>query len=172
MNEILNKCLNKDRAAQKQLYLNHCDYLMSIIYRYTCDIEWSKDVLQNTFIKIFKNLEKYDPQRSSFRTWSSKIAVNESLTYLRSKDKYSYIEMKNESLADENISVQLHLKDTEKLITKLPTKYRSIINLYHFDGYSHEEIGRMLGISTSSSRSQLSRAKHLLLNEYKKTEAI
>lgn len=172
MKEIIQKCLDQDRVAQKQLYLDHCDYLMAIVYRYVCDIEWSKDVLQNAFILIFKNLKNFDQNKASFRTWAGKIAINESLKYLRNRDKFQFSELVEEVKEKEKIFPAFQLKEVQNIIEELPFKYKTIVNLYHIDGYSHEEIGAMLGITSSSSRSQLSRAKKMLMERYIKLNVV
>lgn len=164
---LIARCCNQDRAAQKQLYLDTCDYLMHIIYRYVGDIELSKDVLQNTYIKIYGNITSYDENQAAFKTWIHRIAVNESITFMKKKNRHLFEEIKGDVIIErDTVDINFQLQDVLSIIHKLPDTYRSILNLYHIEEFSHDEIANMLGIKASSSRAQLARAKKMLNERY------
>lgn len=136
---------------------------MSIIYRYTKDIKMSEDLLQDSYVKIFRNLKQFDASKGNFESWSSKIAVNTALQYLR-KRKDLFVESIPELSFDfeTNIHDQLTISELKEAIDKLPSVHRVILNLYYYENYNHKEISEILGIKKSTSRSQLARARILL----------
>ncbi len=162
--KIIKKCLKNDRAAQKLLYQQHKDRLMSIIFRYTSDISSSKDVLQETFIKIFTNLSKFDSNKGTFKSWSARIAINEYLQSKRRKNELSYEEHLPEMIGETESAMiaKLSVEELKSIIDNMPEKHRVILNLFYFESYSHQEISDLLGIKNSSSRAQLSRSKKIL----------
>ena len=126
----------------------------------------AQDILQETFIRIFKSFKTYDPDKGALSTWMRKIAINCALRSLNKKT----LEISNLSVVDydqkynvepEAISKLSH-DDLLKIVQTLPDGYRQVFNLSVIEGYSHREIGEMLGIAAVSSRSNLSRAKQLL----------
>ena len=126
----------------------------------------AQDILQETFIRIFKSFKTYDPDKGALSTWMRKIAINCALRSLNKKT----LEISNLSVLDydqkynvepEAISKLSH-DDLLKIVQTLPDGYRQVFNLSVIEGYSHREIGEMLGIAAVSSRSNLSRAKQLL----------
>lgn len=140
---------------------------MSIIYRYTRDIKMSEDLLQDSYVKIFRNLNQFDVSKGHFESWSSKIAVNTALQYLRKK-KDLLMEQIPESVFDfeSNIDDQLTVSELKETIDKLPEVHRVILNMYYYENYNHKEISEILGIQQSTSRSQLARARMLLQSKW------
>lgn len=138
--------------------------LLTVCRRYARDEAMAKDALQETFILIFKNIEKYE-SKGSFEAWMRKIAINVSLKpYER---KYYQNELPAHSFEDRNwaepkILQQLEAEEVIKQIQTLPDGYRTVLNLYVFEGLSHKEISVFLQISEGTSRSQLLRARKLL----------
>ena len=126
----------------------------------------AQDILQETFIRIFKSFKTYDPEKGALSTWMRRIAVNCALKSLKKKS----LEVSNLSVLDyeEKYSVapdvisKLSHDDLLNLVQNLPDGYRQVFNLSVIEGYSHKEIAVMLGIAAVSSRSNLSRAKQLL----------
>lgn len=163
-NQILLKCLKNDRAAQKGLYHSHKDRLMSILFRYTNDMVKAQDLLQESFIKIFTNLEKFDSKKGSFKSWSSRIAINEYLQEKRKRNELVFEDKLPELFSDSESSLlaKLTLQELRIIIEKMPEKDRTILNLFYFESFSHDEISKLLGIKQSSSRSQLSRSRKTL----------
>ncbi len=162
--QIIKQCLKNDRAAQKLLYQTHKDRLMSVIYRYANDIGLAQDLLQETFIKIFANLKSFDLEKGTFKSWSSRIAVNEYLQHKRKRNELTFEENLPELISDSESTMiaKLTVEELKVIIEKMPEKHRMILNLFYFESYSHEEISKLLGIKKSSSRAQLSRAKKVL----------
>lgn len=159
--ELIEGCRRKDRASQKALYERFAPKMLGVCCRYIKDRMEAEDVLVTTFMKVFDRLDQFKGD-GSFEGWIRKIAVNESLTYLR-KNKNMYLETDLETAHGEMdvtaISHELEAVDLQKLIASLPTGYRVVFNLYAIDGFSHKEIAEQIGISESTSKSQLSRAR-------------
>lgn len=168
--EIIQACLNGDRASQKQLYYTLVDDLLMVAQRYTRDAGFAHDVVQNTFVRIFKNLTVYQPDIASLNTWAKKICVYEAIAFLRKNKKYTWdvniddviLPFKIEQELD-NISIDI-LKEK---IQALPEEHRTVLNLFYFEELSHKEIAALLQIQESSSRSRLSRAKDQLRINWK-----
>jgi len=137
----------------------------------------AQDVLQETFIRIFKGFETYDPEKGALSSWMRKIAVNCALKSLKKKkleiSNLSVVDYDQKfSVAPEAVSKMSH-DDLMELVQTLPDGYRQVFNLSVIEGYNHKEIGEMLGIEAVSSRSNLSRAKQLLrkkITEAKKAD--
>lgn len=136
--------------------------------RYVNDPYFVENILQDVFIKIFKNLDSYDSEKGAFSTWSNTIAIRESLNHLRKK-RLDFIPLDNVHLDfTGNLDPLLANMEAEELlalIKKIPAKYQVIFNMYEIDGYSHKEIAEIINITKSSSRSYLSRAKKMTQQE-------
>jgi len=170
MKELIEKCLNADRAAQNLLYQHYRDHLMSICYRYCNSMHDAQDALQNTFIRIFTKLSSFSEDKGNFKSWSSSIAVRESIAILRAKKKVHFGDdslSKVELIDQLDVIDQMTVEELRSIIENLREEERIIINLHFFDGYSHKEIGVMLGIKENSSRSRLFRAKLALREKWK-----
>ena len=165
MNEeqLVNKCLEKDVLAQKQLFEFYSKRMMGVCLRYSKDMDEAKDVLQMGFIKIFEKLEMYN-HKGSLEGWIRKIIVNTALDNIRKNKKL----MNNVEI--EKVDYQLHnynenaidvlsAQDLLKVIQSMPTGFRTVFNMYAIEGYSHKEIAEELNVSVSTSKSQFSRAR-------------
>ena len=138
---------------------------MNISLRYAKHREEAEEILNNAFLKIFTNLDKYDTTLP-FRTWLRRILINSAIDYFRSNQKYPVLlELHSANdLSDDEITMP-HLapgEDMLPIVQALPQAYRMVFNLYVMEDYSHDEIAELLGISASSSRSNLTRAKEKL----------
>lgn len=164
--QLIDSCIKGERKAQKDLYDLYSRKMMSICFRYAGEYELAKDLLQEGFIRVFSNLKAYQ-SIGSFEGWMRKIFVNTSLEYLRRND------LLREALdIDSNITIsaktehsvieELSAEDLLKIIRELPSGFRTVFNMYAIEGYSHKEIADALGITESTSRSQLTRARLLL----------
>ena len=163
--DLINKSLSNHQESQHLLYKNLLPKLMGVCRRYTKSREEAQDCLQEAFIKIFAKLPDFKGD-GPFEAWARRIAVNESLQYLRKNKKFSYNE-DVEDYADQfdsgtNILSEMQHEDLLKLLNFLPEGKKVVFNLYVIEGYSHKEIGEMLGINENTSKSQLSRAKEML----------
>lgn len=163
---LINQCKKGVVSAQKELYTMHRNQWFTISMRYVNKREDALDVLQNALIKIYTKLDQFDANLGTFKSWSSRIVVNESIMFQR---KYwnkpvstlSNLEILGKSENSKAIS-NLTLEELTEQIQKLPTGYRVVFNLYEIDGFSHKEIAEQLGISVGTSKSQLSKAKGML----------
>jgi len=165
LEKLIQGCLDGDRRSQKDLYYLYLSELKSISLRYTPRDAEAKDVLQNAFIRIFNNLSKVDNTRDTLFPWMRKIVINEALRVKRSHFTIPLSEEEHlpflESKLDDALN-ELVTNDLIKIIDQLPEKYRLVFQLKEIEGFSHTEIGEMLGMETSSSRSLLTRAKSKL----------
>ena len=170
--QLVERIRNKDRRAMGQLYQMYIEELSSVCYRYVPDDNDAKDVLQNSFVKIFTSLSTFEYRDElSFRGWMNRIVVNESLNFLKERKKLLFTELHEadvqQSADEEPISDRLSADELHQLISELPDGYRTVINLYVFEGYSHKQIADLLGITEGTSGSQLYYAKRLLSKKIK-----
>lgn len=173
-NVKLQRMKTEKQRAMSQLYQMYVEELSSVCYRYVPSSDDAKDVLQNSFVKIFTSLPTFEYRdESSFRNWMIKVVVNEALHLLRERKRLRFTNLKEsvvEYVEDEEPFVEHITADQlHQLISQLPDGYRTVINLYVFEGYSHQKIAEMLNITASTSASQLYFAKRLLsrkINEF------
>jgi RNA polymerase sigma-70 factor (ECF subfamily) len=164
--ELIARCQQQDRVAQKWLYDRYAAKMFSVCRRYIPRREDAEDVLIEAFFKIFENIHAFRGL-GSFEGWMRRIVVNEALMFLR-KNKLLTVEPDVADLNTLEMSVpigveqQLAVQDILKLLEKLPTGYRTIFNLYVIEGFKHQEIADMLHISINTSKSQLILAKEKL----------
>ena len=178
---LLEQIRHGDKKAMKEFYCHYSGYLNAVCSRYIACDEDVRDVLQESFIKIFSSIDKFCYKGDgSLKAWMSKIAVNESLTLLNKKEKLAIVQYESDipDTIDDNDDDEgpdtgdIPVRAIQAMIRKLPTGYRTVFNLYVFEGKSHKEIAEMLNLKESSSASQLHRAKALLakmIQEYKST---
>jgi RNA polymerase sigma factor (sigma-70 family) len=164
---LVKSCLKGKAAAQKQLYESFAPVMLGVCYRYTRSLEDAEDVLQEGFVRVFKFLSQYKKE-CDLGAWIRRIMVNTALNYLKKSRKYQHeLLFDNTELAvisADDPEVILNTKELAELIRQLPTGYQAIFNLNAIEGFSHVEIGQMLGISENTSRSQYMRARHLLIS--------
>ncbi len=173
--KLIESCIKGNRASQKALYDRLVPRMFPLCMRYVGDRVSAEDILQEGFITLFTRLESYKGE-GSFEGWARKIFVTTALMDLRKKDALKMSE-ELESLRGMKTdlpgqSQNLGYKELMKIVMELPTGYRTVFNLYAIEGYSHKEIGEMLGISETTSRTQLSRARAILQNKIKKIENV
>jgi RNA polymerase sigma factor (sigma-70 family) len=142
-------------------------YLRAIAKRYLRNDTFWKDVLQESFVKIFKHISQYNYNKGTIQSWSAKIVINTCLNYNSRISQNSFEEL---SLSDYQLaastSVSQSLSDEELLIIlkQMPESYFEVFNLYVIDGFDHQEIAQILGIDAALSRQRLTRAKNWLRN--------
>ena len=164
--ELIKACVEKKPIAQKQLYETFAPKMLGVCMRYMPSVDLAEDVLQDAFIKVFLNINKYK-QEAPIEAWIRRIVVNTALNNIRDhlrkrmNDKEideSFDQLKDESGGFETLTMEVLLK----ALQLLPDGYRTVFNLYEIEGYSHKEIGDALHISETTSRSQLAKAKKYL----------
>ncbi len=164
---LINLLKNKSESAFVELYNNYSKALFGICLRYSKEKTDAEDILQESFIRIFQNIESFD-NIGSFEGWLKKIVVNVSINYYRKKVK-SIIEFtdeeKFENAVDTNVFSELTSKEILQLVQSLPEGYRIIFNLFAIEGYKHNEIAEMLQITESTSKTQFMKAKKALINK-------
>jgi RNA polymerase sigma-70 factor (ECF subfamily) len=164
---LVKNCLKGKAAAQKQLYEEFASPMLGVCYRYTKSIQDAEDVLQEGFVRVFKFLDQYNGE-GELGAWIRRIMVNTALNYLKKSQKYQHDLLFDKTelvaISSNDPEVLLNAKELAELIRQLPTGYQAIFNLHAVEGFSHVEIGQMLGISENTSRSQYMRARHLLIS--------
>lgn len=168
--DIIRLALRGNKSAMKALYDRYVEYLSAVCARYIADEDDRKDVLQECFIKIFTSLNKFEYRgEGSLKAWMIRIAVNESLRFLKKSATNNFIEYDNNlpDIAEEPEVESIPDDVINDMILSLPAGYRMVFNLYVFGKMSHKEIANKLNIGESSSASQLSRAKALLTKKIK-----
>jgi RNA polymerase sigma-70 factor (ECF subfamily) len=170
--QLVERIRKKDQQAMSQLYQMYVKELSSVCYRYVPDEDDAKDVLQNSFIKIFTSVTaiKYQNEKA-FKGWMMKIVANEALSFLKNRKKVLFVEQdigqeEEEQQEDPDLE-QISSDELHRLISELPAGYRMVVNLYVFEGYSHKLIAELLNISEHTSASQFYYAKKLLARKIK-----
>ncbi|HJZ40794.1 MAG TPA: RNA polymerase sigma factor [Bacteroidales bacterium] len=174
--ELINRCRNGDRLAQTELYSLYYKAMYNTCYRMLNNQVEAEDVMQESFLSAFLKINSYRGEMS-FGSWLKKIVVNKAIDVLRSR-KVKFEEI-NEKFAAEDESEAFRnmvseessglVRKIREAVKLLPEGFRVVLSLSLFEGYDHEEIAMILGISESTSRSQLARAKKKLV-EYLKNE--
>lgn len=152
--------------AMRSLYSTYVRYLAALCSRYIINNEDVKDILQDSFLKIFSGISSFEYRgKGSLKGWITKITVNETLKFLQKNNRFDFVEISEQEHdnPDEEPDVDaLPSSVLFKLIRELPDGYRTIFNLYVIENKTHKEIARLLDIKESTSASQLHRAKSLL----------
>lgn len=170
--ELVERIRNHDRQAMSELYLQYAGVFTSICYRYILAEDDAKDVLQDSFIKIFTALPTFEYRdEPSFRSWMVRIVVNQALHFLRDRKRLNFTELTPELLETRNEEEPpleyVTADELHQLICELPDGYRTVLNLYVFEEYSHRKIAELLNIKEVTSASQLYHAKQLLAKRIK-----
>jgi RNA polymerase sigma-70 factor (ECF subfamily) len=162
--DLIQGCIRGDRKCQEALFRQYSGKMLVVCRRYARHHMEAEDILQDAFVKVFRNLEKFE-QRGSFEGWIRRIVVN---TALKNIDKKSFTneqiggELDRDPGAIPSVYSTLGAEDLLQVIAQLPEGYRIVFNLYAIEGYSHKEIADMLDIGESTSRSQLVKARKML----------
>jgi len=174
--DIIQRCRQGDRKAQEAVYNLLAGKMFAICLRYCANYETARDLLHDGFVTIFTKIEQFK-NVGSFEGWVRRIFLNHAVEWYRNNSKYEmvynwddsdryFVDPENE---DEDESPGYHLTEKELLamVDKLPEKYRIVFNLYVIDGLSHKEIAQKIGISESTSRSNLLRARLIMQKQIK-----
>ncbi|REE79928.1 RNA polymerase sigma-70 factor (ECF subfamily) [Lutibacter oceani] len=168
--KIVNDCKLNKAKAQMQLYDMYCDAMFIIAQRYVKDNFVAEDIMQDAFIKVFKNIKKFKGE-VTIGAWIKKIVINQCIDYLKKKRiELVAIEENNIAIADESdwtVNEEVNINIVTSAINKLPEKYKVVLNLYLIEGYDHQEIAQILNITEVTSRSQLMRGKNKLKSQLK-----
>jgi len=163
---LVRGCLKNDRKAQEQLYKRYYPAMMTLCLRYVREYSDAVEVLNDSYLKVFKQLTHYDPAKAALYTWMRKIVINTALDSLRKQKAIRTREMLTTTGEEPGIENEAIAKlggdELLGLILKLPVTTRLVFNLYSIDGFSHREIASMLGITEGTSRWHLSDARRQL----------
>ncbi len=163
--DLVEKCKSGHPSSQYQLYSLYVDAMYNIGMRMLGNKEDAEDIVQDSFVDAFKNLGRFE-YKSTFGAWLKRIVINKSINHLKAK-QVPVVPMESHEYhlseeTEEKVEA-INLKKVKKGIEQLPAGYKQIINLYLIEGYDHIEIGEILDISTSTSKSQYHRAKKKLV---------
>jgi RNA polymerase sigma factor (sigma-70 family) len=164
LHQLIGGCIRKDRGSQKMLYKAFYGFSMGICLRYANNREEAAEVMNQGFFKVFTRIDTYDTTRP-FKAWLGKIMTNVSIDYYRANLKMAYAEDldKAENITDGELpDRKLNYEDLLAMVQRLPNAYRTVFNLYAIEGYTHEEIGEKLDISSGTSKSNLHKARQKL----------
>lgn len=162
--ELIKGCVHEDRKCQKEIFRRYAGKMLTICRRYARHHMEAEDLLQDAFIKVFDNIEKFK-YKGSFEGWIRRIVVNTAIrNYQKSSFQKEQIGMEDyvHQTIEPEVFSYLHEEELLGLVANLPTGYRVVFNLFAIEGYNHKEISHMLGIGESTSRSQLMKARKML----------
>ena len=161
---IIDLSVRQDRMAQKQLFNRFSPRLLSICRQYIPDMYQAEDVMIAAFMKIFSKLHTFE-RKGNFEAWIRRIAINESISFIRSNKPVPDGEEILNGLSDTHQTADLLYKDDyQNMIDSLPEGCKIVFNLYAIEGFRHLEIAEMLQISEGTSKAQLAYARRLLQN--------
>jgi RNA polymerase sigma factor (sigma-70 family) len=163
--EIIDGCILNQRKAQEQLYQKFFESMMSLCLRYTKNQPDAMEVMQNGFLKVFKNIATYKPEVAGLYTWIRSIMVNTAIDFVRKKNKlqaFVDLESIDTPAVPVDIIEKMDASELLMLIQKLPPATQLVFNLYVIDGFSHREIAVMCHISEGTSKWHLSDGRRIL----------
>ena len=164
---IIAGCLQNDAASQRELFNRCSPKMLSVCYRFAQNREDAEDMLQEGFIKVFTQMHTFQ-NKGSFEGWIRRIMVHTSINFLKKYKKFTesldLTSAENLEVKEESIASIMQSKQVIECIRLLPVGYKTVLNLFAIEGYSHREISSLLDIEESTSRSQYTRAKNMLSN--------
>lgn len=159
---IIQGCRKGHRPAQEKLYRNFYRSMVSLCLRYTKNEEDAVEVLNNGFLKVFRNIQRYDPGQASLYTWIRTIVIHSCIDFIKVKQKTGPTQELGEA-ADVHIPAEvvsrMHARELLALVRQLPPATQAVFNLYVTEGYQHSEIAELLGITAGTSKWHLSEAR-------------
>ena len=161
---LIQGCMRNDRDSQRLLYQHYYAYALSICIRYSRNINEAKEVVNDGFMKVFAKIDQYN-QESPFKGWLRKIMINASIDQYRKELKHQQqdpVEFAHLAFTQPQAITDLSHDELIRLVQKLSPAYRAVFNLHVIDGYTHEEIGKILNISAGTSKSNLLKARENL----------
>lgn len=172
LEKVIEGCKKEKRRAQIELYHQYASMLLAVCMRYVADKSEAEDILQESFLKILKNIREYTG-KGHFENWMKKIVVNTAITHFHREKKHYYhdeIEVVGDTELQYPLSPdkEFDAKELQQLISKMPEGYRIIFSMYAIEGFKHREIAEKLKIEESTSKTQYLRAKNWIIKEMKK----
>jgi RNA polymerase sigma-70 factor (ECF subfamily) len=164
LEHIINGCRDRNPLAQKELYETFKSKMFGICLRYAGNYQDAQDILQDGFLKVFEKIDQFG-FKGAFEGWIRRIMVNTALERFRTNYRVININDNLKEIDHEytgEFTSDIDARELIRFIQELSPKYRMVFNLYAIEGYSHKEIGEMLGITEGTSKSNLSRARDIL----------
>jgi RNA polymerase sigma factor (sigma-70 family) len=162
---ILQGCLKNLATAQRELYNRYSPKMLAVCYRFAHNREDAEDMLQEGFIKVFSQIHTFQ-SKGAFEGWIRRIIVHTCINNLKKNKRFNesldIVHAHGVQVREESVPSIVQAKQIVECIRILPIGYRTVLNLYAIEGYSHREIADMLDIEESTSRSQYTRAKQML----------
>jgi RNA polymerase sigma-70 factor (ECF subfamily) len=160
--QLIELAVENNRHAQQKMYSKYSPKMLSVCRQYIKDLHQAEDIMITAFMKVFTNLNKFKHE-GSLEGWIRRIMINECISFIRVHKKVKFIEDENYfEDSFNNIESQFSVDDIQSLIDSLSDGYKMVFNLYCIEGYKHQEIADLLGISEGTSKSQLSHARKIL----------
>ena len=165
IDKIIQGCCKGDRKSQEKLYKSYYRAMISLCLRYTKNEADAVEVLNNGFLKVFKNIQRYEPAQATLYTWIRTVVINSCLDFIKSKQR---LEQHRELTDAIEVSIapdvigKMKAVELLALVRQLPPATQAVFNLYIMEGYSHKEIAGLLGISEGTSKWHLSEARKTL----------
>jgi len=166
--ELVALAVENNRHAQQKIYSKFAPKMLSVCRQYIKDLHLAEDIMITAFMKVFTNLSHFE-HKGSFEGWIRRIMINECISFIRAHKKVKFID--DETFFEEsfnNIESQFSVEDIQSIIDFLPDGYKMVFNLFAIEGFKHQEIAEMLGISEGTSKSQLSHARKMLQDNINK----
>jgi RNA polymerase sigma factor (sigma-70 family) len=171
--DLVKGCVGNDRRTQELLYKQYCQSMLALCIAYTKNEEDAMEVLQDGFLKIFQQIQRFDPLKSSLYTWMRTVMVRTAIDFLRKgKNEPRSIEWQeaHDPAIDADALQKMSAEQIRHLLHQLPETTRIVFNLFITEGYSHREVGELLQISEGTSKWHLSEARKYLIGSLKKEE--
>ena len=166
LKDLLARCKAEERSAQSELYNRFASKVFATALRYTESRDEAADIAQESWVKVFRHLAKFK-EFNSFEGWVRRITVNTAITHYRRNLKHRYHDDVTETIGiprdiESSKQPEFTLPEIQKAMSALPKGYRTVVQLYLVDGYSHKEVAEMLDVDINTSKSQLSRGRKQL----------
>jgi RNA polymerase sigma factor (sigma-70 family) len=161
LDQIINDCKKHNSKAQEQLYQLFSKKFFGVCLKYSSNYADAQDNLQDGFLIIFRKINQFSG-KGSFEGWAKSVMINNALQKFKG---VRYLELTNENIAKDDVEIDdenVPIEYLMQIIQELPDQYRLVFSLYVLDGYSHKEIAETLKITTGTTKSNLSRARHIL----------
>jgi RNA polymerase sigma-70 factor (ECF subfamily) len=165
---LVKACIKENQEAIRYLYHHYSKPMFGLCLRIMGNRQDAEDVFQNAFVSVFTKLKSYKGS-SPLKYWIKRIFVNHSINELKKRKNYKDFKDREVLVVEDSVEIEYNIDKIRKGISELPDGYRTVLNLYLFEGYDHKEISSILNISESTSKSQYSRAKFKLKKILTKT---
>lgn len=159
--ELINGCIRNDRLSQKRLYERYYGKMMGVCLRYASGKEQATEILNMGFFKTYQSLESFKKNGGNLEAYIYRIMVNTALDFLRAEIRHRHEDIEKTVFAEDSSDIIADMSAGQilELVNSLPVSYRTVFNLFVVEGYGHNEISKMLGISEGTSKSNLAKAK-------------